>query len=58
MLVIPGVYVSCVHCVFQFEEGALKSIINAQSEEEGASQRLSPEPEVNVHTRNNPATCL
>uniref|UniRef100_A0A1A8GLP3 Small nuclear RNA activating complex, polypeptide 5 n=1 Tax=Nothobranchius korthausae TaxID=1143690 RepID=A0A1A8GLP3_9TELE len=32
----------------KFEEGALKSIINAQTEE-GASQRLSPEPEVNIN---------
>lgn len=38
--------------VFQFEEGALRSIINAQTEE-GASQRLSPETEVNEHTREN-----
>lgn len=29
-------------CVFQFEEGALKSIINAQSEE-GASEHAIPE---------------
>lgn len=40
------------HFVFQFEEGALRSIINAQTEE-GASQRLSPETEVNEHTREN-----
>ncbi|KAG7522990.1 snRNA-activating protein complex subunit 5 [Solea senegalensis] len=34
----------------KFEEGALKSIINAQTEEEeGASQRLSSEPEVYVN---------
>ncbi|XP_017261365.1 snRNA-activating protein complex subunit 5 [Kryptolebias marmoratus] len=32
----------------KFEEGALKSIINAQTEE-GASQRLSPESEVNFN---------
>lgn len=31
----------------KFEEGALKSIINAQTE--GASQRLSPEPEVHIN---------
>ena len=35
----------CVYSVFQFEEGALKSIINAQTEE-GASQCFSPETEV------------
>ncbi|XP_040894778.1 snRNA-activating protein complex subunit 5 [Toxotes jaculatrix] len=32
----------------KFEEGALKSIINAQTEE-GASQRLSPETEVHIN---------
>lgn len=32
----------------KFEEGALKSIINAQAEE-GASQRLSPETEVHIN---------
>lgn len=32
----------------KFEEGALKSIINAQTEE-GASQRSSPEPEVHIN---------
>lgn len=42
---IPVVYVLCFHSVFQFEEGALKSIINAQSEE-GAAQRSSQETEV------------
>ncbi|XP_026220863.1 snRNA-activating protein complex subunit 5 isoform X2 [Anabas testudineus] len=33
----------------KFEEGALKSIINAQTEEEGGSQRLSPEAEVFIN---------
>lgn len=37
----------CVHFAFQFEEGALKSIISAQTEE-GGSQHLSPETEVNL----------
>ncbi|KAG7245393.1 hypothetical protein INR49_010844 [Caranx melampygus] len=32
----------------KFEEGALRSIINAQTEE-GASQRLSPETEIHVN---------
>ncbi|XP_051239422.1 snRNA-activating protein complex subunit 5 [Dicentrarchus labrax] len=32
----------------KFEEGALKSIINAQTEE-GASQRSTPETEVNIN---------
>ncbi|KAF3688774.1 snRNA-activating protein complex subunit 5 [Channa argus] len=35
----------------KFEEGALKSIINAQTEE-GGSQRLSPETEVYVNLDN------
>lgn len=47
---IPVVYVLCASSAFQFEEGALKSIINAQTEE-GTSQRLSPEPEVDLCTR-------
>ncbi|XP_056272151.1 snRNA-activating protein complex subunit 5 isoform X3 [Pseudoliparis swirei] len=34
--------------LFQFEEGALKSIISAQTEE-GASQRSSPENEVHIN---------
>lgn len=38
--------------LFQFEEGALKSIINAQTEE-GASQRSPPDTEVN-HIRGQP----
>lgn len=46
------VYILCIHSVFQFEEGALKSIISAQTEE-GASQRSSPETEVNHCTREN-----
>ncbi|XP_029379324.1 snRNA-activating protein complex subunit 5 [Echeneis naucrates] len=32
----------------KFEEGALKSIINAQTEE-GASQRLTPETEIHIN---------
>lgn len=41
-----GLYcVSCVYSVFQFEEGALKSIINAQTDE-GASQQPFPDSEV------------
>lgn len=39
-------YIVLPYFVFQFEEGALKSIINAQTEE-GASQRSS-ETEVNL----------
>lgn len=39
------IYILCVCSVFQFEEGALKSIISAQTEE-GASERSSPEAEV------------
>ncbi|KAK2842329.1 hypothetical protein Q5P01_012529 [Channa striata] len=35
----------------KFEEGALKSIINAQTEE-GASERLSPETEVHINLDN------
>ena len=53
MFVIPcglRIYKFCDLFVFQFEEGALKSIISAQTEE-GASQRLSPETEVNDYTR-------
>lgn len=46
---ISVVYVLCAYSVFQFEEGALKSIINAQTEE-GGSQRSSPEPEVGKGT--------
>lgn len=44
-------YIVLAYFVFQFEEGALKSIINAQTEE-GASQRSS-ETEVN-HIRGMP----
>lgn len=53
MFVVHVVYILCVYSVFQFEEGALKSIINAQTEE-GAS---SPETEVN-HQREHLGTTL
>lgn len=46
MFVLHKLHLLCVPFAFQFEEGALKSIINAQTEEEGGSQRLSPEAEV------------
>nr|XP_040018032.1 snRNA-activating protein complex subunit 5 isoform X2 [Gasterosteus aculeatus aculeatus] len=38
----------CMRPSFQFEEGALKSMISAQTED-GASERSPPETEVNIN---------